>query len=126
MRDGEDARYTARVGRRWQGLQGRWVAIVLVAIGFAMLASALTGQRGMVRIAALRGELAEANDQNFQLLQAINHLRTQLHRIRSDDEALERLARRRLSLVRDGETIYQLNRADGERGPAAEADATPR
>ena len=90
-----------------------------------MLASALTGQRGMVRIAALRGDLAEANDQNFQLLQAINHLRTQLHRIRSDDEALERLARRRLSLVRDGETIYQLDRADGER-TAAEAGATPR
>lgn len=99
------------------------MAILLVAIGLAMLASALTGNRGMVRIAALRSELAEANDQNFQLLQAISHLRTQLHRIRTDDLALERLARRRLSLVRDGETIYQLNRPDGER--AAEADAAP-
>lgn len=99
------------------------MAILLVAIGLAMLASALSGNRGIVRIAALRSELADANDQNFQLLQAINHLRTQLHLIRTDDLALERLARRRLSLVRDGETIYQLNRADGER--AAEADAAP-
>ena len=78
----------------------------------------------MVRIAALRAELAEANDQNFQLLQSINHLRTQLRLIRTDDDALERLARRRLSLVRDGETIYQLGHADGERSATAQAAAT--
>jgi cell division protein FtsB len=104
-------------GRWLEATRGRWLAIGLAGIGLALLASAVVGERGVVRIAFLRHELGAANDQNFQLLQAIDHTRKQLRAIRQDDAALERLARRRLRLVRDGETIYQLE-------PTAEASAT--
>lgn len=73
-----------------------------------MFASAATGKRGLARLVGLEQELAGANERNFALVQAISRLRRQLHDIRTGDAALERLARRRLSLVRDGETLYQL------------------
>ena len=95
--------------RRWWGVaRGRWFAIGLAGIGVLLLTSALAGERGLVRIALLRRELREASAHNFQLLQSIDRMRKRLEAIRTDDGALERLARRRLRLVRDGDTIYQL------------------
>jgi cell division protein FtsB len=116
------AGYTAPVRRWLEVARERWVAIALFAVGLALLASAITGDRGMVRISSLRHELESVNDRNFQLLQGINRLRTQLHRIRTDDQAVERLARDRLGFVRDGETLYQLE----PQAPAEHARGTSR
>lgn len=100
--------------RRWlEVARGRWFAIALAGIGITLLFSAVAGERGLMRIAHLRAELREVSASNFQRLQAIDRERKQLHAIRTDDAALERLARRRLRLVRDGETIYQLEPVEG-------------
>ena len=101
--------------------RGRWLAITLGTVATTLLLSALSGERGWVRISALKKELHETGDHNFQLVQSISRLRSQLERIRTDDAALEKLARRRLSLVREGEVIYKLpvkNQAPAPAPPA--------
>lgn len=99
--------------RRWRDIgRGRWVAGGLFTAGVAMLVSALSGERGLARVASLERELAETNGHNFQLVQEINRLQRQLQRIRTDDAALERVARARLSLVRGGEVLYRLERLE--------------
>jgi len=100
--------YTARVVRWLQAARERWLAIALVGLGCALLGSAVAGEHGLAKIRGLRRELAHVNDRNFQLVQGIDRARTELHRIRTDDAALDRVARRRLGLVRDGETLYQV------------------
>jgi cell division protein FtsB len=80
------------------------------------------GERGLIRVAQLREELQTASGQNFRLLQSVDRLRRRLHAIRTDDAALERLARQRLRLVRDGETIYRIEPAPR---PDSEAKARP-
>lgn len=95
-------------GEAWERLpirRGRWIARGLVAVALFMLASAITGDRGLVRIHALREELREVDGHNFDLMQSANRLQSQLDRLETDAE-LERLARKQL-LVRDGETLYQ-------------------
>jgi cell division protein FtsB len=88
--------------------RGRWLALSLFAVSAAMLVSAVSGERGLIRIRALEGELRATNEQNFQLVQAINSLRQKLRLVREDDATLERLARRRWPLVRDGEILYRI------------------
>ncbi|MEI8360004.1 MAG: septum formation initiator family protein, partial [Deltaproteobacteria bacterium] len=77
---------------------------------------AITGDRGLVRIHALREELREVDGHNFDLMQSANRLQSQLDRLETDAE-LERLARKQL-LVRDGETLYQLADAAQRRARA--------
>lgn len=91
--------------------RGLRLTLALLAVAAALAASLLGGDRGLLRVRALRAELAVANDENFALMQEIERLRRQVHDVRTDDTVLERLARRRLSLAREGETIYQLQPA---------------
>ena len=88
--------------------RGRWLALSLLVVSAAMLASAVGGERGLRRIRALERELQSANEQNFQLVQGINSLRQKLRLVRDDDATLEHLARRRWPLVRDGEVLYRI------------------
>jgi len=109
--------------RRWWAVaRAHWFALGMAAIALGLLTSALVGERGLIRVAQLREELRTASGQNFRLLQSVDRLRKRLHAIRTDDTALERLARQRLRLVRDGETIYRI---EPEGRPDAQATVRP-
>lgn len=89
--------------------QGRRVTTALLALAGILAASALGSERGLLRVRALRAELVGSKADGFALVQEIERLRRQLDDVRSDDETLERLVRRRSRFVRSGETLYQLS-----------------
>jgi cell division protein FtsB len=97
------------------------MAFAIASIG--LLLSAVAGERGLRRVFRLHADLRETSQQNFYLLQSIHALRHRVQAIRSDDAYLERVARRRLSLVRNGEVLYRLatpaavDGADASRAP---------
>lgn len=104
----EGAEPTRGPGERFsRGRGGRWLARGLVLLSIFGIASLFTGPGGFVRIRNLESELALVTERNFDLVQSAHRLQAQLDRLRTDDGAIERLARRQL-LVRDGETLYQL------------------
>lgn len=95
---------------RWllERTRGRRVTMALLALAGILAASALGSERGLLRVRALRAELADSKGDGFALVQEIERLRRQLDDVRNDDETLERLVRRRSRYVRSGETLYQL------------------
>ena len=106
-REDEGAEPTRDPGGLPRGRGGRWLARGLVLLSLFGTASLFTGPGGFVRIRNLESELALVTERNFDLVQSAHRLQAQLDRLRTDDGAIERLARRQL-LVRDGETLYQL------------------
>ena len=67
----------------------------------------LLGPTGLPRLTALRGELAQVDEQNRQSLREIEHLRQEIKALRDDPEAVERIARDQLGMVRKSEVIFQ-------------------
>ena len=92
----------------WGFFRQSWLAMGLFALATALLASAAWSERGIGRVWQLRGEVEEAQDRNFRLVQQISTLRRDLEMARSDDATLEHLARRYLGMVRPGEVLYRV------------------
>lgn len=84
------------------------VALALTLTGIVLLGSALFGHRGLAQVSRLQAEVTAAENRNFAILQENTHLRNELRGLRQDSSRLERAARARLHLVRDGETLYRL------------------
>ena len=108
----------------WGFLRQSWLALALFAVAGVLLVSAAWSERGLGRIWQLRGELAEAQDRNFRLVQQISALRRDLEMARSDDATLEHLARRYLGMVRPGEVLYRVPADRSEEGAALDDEAS--
>lgn len=93
---------------RLENLRTHGLGLALGVIALAMLASAVTGDRGLLGAWELRREVAEAEHENFELVQEITRIRQKIHAIESNDATLERAARRQAHLVRPGEILYRL------------------
>jgi len=65
----------------------------------------------------LQGEMERLEDENARLREELNRL--------DDPDAVEKLAREELGLVKDGETVYRFVEKDKERENAEEKDAPP-
>lgn len=65
----------------------------------------------------LQGELQRLQNENARLREELNRL--------DDPEAVEKLAREELGLVKDGETVYRFVEKDKKRENAQEKDAPP-
>jgi cell division protein FtsB len=63
---------------------------------------------GLAHFVALRAELAQLSERNQKLRSSILELRGQLERFREDSEAIERVARDELGMVRSGEVIFKV------------------
>jgi cell division protein FtsB len=93
-------------------------AVLLVAL----LGACLFGSGGLLYFQRLRAERSALEEEAFGLLVKNDALRQRILRLRSD-RVLERLARRELGLVRDGEIVYRFrNRTDPEPKSAASGD----
>ncbi len=79
----------------------------MVALGILLLLSALFGTRGLGRVLTLKQEVRATAERNFAILQENVADRDKLHGLRGDAAELERTARDRLHLVRDGDTLYR-------------------
>lgn len=73
--------------------------------------SALDARRGREELSVRRTEVAVA-------MRRIDSLQARIDSLRHNDEALERLARERYGLIRDGELLYRLtDTRPGEESP---------
>jgi len=78
--------------------------IIVVIVG---LSCALFGNKGVLHLNQIRHQQQELLLQSRQLSVANSALRAEIDALQHDDNYLEQVARSRLSLVRDGELVYQ-------------------
>ena len=64
-------------------------------------------ERGLPRYRRLRDELHEVERHNERLREEVRGLQTQVGALRSDERAIERIARDELGMVRDDEIVFQ-------------------
>jgi cell division protein FtsB len=83
------------------------VALAVATVVSVALIVAVLGSRGMLHLQALTGEEAELGRRIGLLLRENEQLRERIHRLRTDDRTLERLAREQLGFTRPGEVIYR-------------------
>lgn len=86
----------------------------------ALIVAVVFGSRGLLHLQTLTGEEAELGRRIAVLLHGNEQLRDRIHRLRTDDRTLERLAREQLGFTRPGEVIYRF----GAR-PTPGAEALP-
>jgi cell division protein FtsB len=97
------------------------MALALAAGATAgLVAIVVFGSRGMLHLQTLTSEQDELNRRVALLLHENEQLRERIHRLRTDDRTLERLAREQLGFTRPGEVIYRFG---GRPSPAAAAAA---
>ena len=90
------------------------------AIGAALLLAGVFGSRGLLHLRTLTIEEDAITQRIASLLRGNAALREELHRLRTDDRALERRVREELGYVRDGEIVYRFP-GRTTRAPAAPA-----
>jgi cell division protein FtsB len=97
------------------------MALALAAGATAgLVAIVVFGSRGMLHLRTLTSEQDELNRRVALLLHENEQLRDRIHRLRTDDRTLERLAREQLGFTRPGEVIYRFG---GRPNPAVAAVA---
>lgn len=70
------------------------------------------GDYGVVRLAALKKELAKQVDENNRLIKRNESLHAQVKELREGKEALEERARNQLGMIKEGEVFIQEKRLD--------------
>ena len=93
----------------------RAVIAAATLVSSALIAVVIFGSRGLLHLRTLTTEQDELGQRIALLLHENEQLRTRIHRLRTDDRTLERLAREQLGFTRPGEVIYRFgNRRDAE------------
>jgi len=104
--------------RRWAGQVG---AALLVTLVLGYVPYHVYARSGLARTLQLRRELGLLHARNVDLRFENERLAREAEALRSDPEAIERVARAELGWVRPGEVIVDLSRASG---PAPSVTAT--
>ncbi|MBK8171416.1 MAG: septum formation initiator family protein [Sandaracinaceae bacterium] len=63
--------------------------------------------QGVPRYRALQGELRQVEADNSRLVREVDALTREVHALRSDPAAIERIARDELGMVREDEILFQ-------------------
>ena len=84
------------------------VALAIATVASTVLITAVVfGSRGLFHLRTLTSEQDELGRRIALLLHENEQLRNRIHRLRTDDRTLERLARGQLGFTRPGEVIYR-------------------
>ena len=105
--------------RKWAGQVG---AALLVTLVLGYVPYHVYARSGLARTLQLRRELGLLHARNVDLRFENERLAREAEALRSDPEAIERVARAELGWVRPGEVIVDLSRASGM-APSAIATA---
>ena len=81
--------------------------VIAIALLAGLLGSCIFGGGGLLQLWRLHAERGALGEETYRLLAKNDELRQSILRLRRSDRALERLARRELGLVRDGEVVYR-------------------
>jgi cell division protein FtsB len=88
----------------------RWLPLVVLSAGVALAAMLLTSADGLGRLKALRAEYRRYQAESLRLELEVERLRGKADAIKRDPEAVERVARERLGLIRPSEVVVQFTR----------------
>lgn len=83
---------------------GFWLAALPLA---ALVVATIAGRGGLLELLRLRRERTVREAELFRSLGENDRLRQQVIALRRSDRDLERIARRELGLVRQGEIVYR-------------------
>ena len=102
------------LAHRLQSVSMREVSSNVWLLPFGLLVLAIVtvpvhilDDKGLPRYRSLRAQLARVDANNDKLEREVEQLRRQVERLREDPQAIERIARDELGMVRPGELIFQ-------------------
>lgn len=88
----------------------RWLLPLGLILGSIIAVPILIlGDQGLPRYRRLSYELVDARAANRKLRKEIAELRGEVHDLRSDPEALERIARDELGMIKPDEVLFQFH-----------------
>jgi|SRR6185369_6124023 cell division protein FtsB len=93
-------------------LRQRVALALAISTSTALITAMVFGSRGVVHLRTLTTEQDDVGRRIALLLHENEQLRDRIHKLRTDDRTLERLAREQLGFTRPGEVIYRF----GDRG----------
>ncbi len=67
----------------------------------------ILSEEGLPRYRSLKDQLTRLRDDNVALTQDIERLNREVKSLRNDPEAVERIARDELGMIREGELLFQ-------------------
>jgi cell division protein FtsB len=89
--------------------------LVLLLVSVALIVHNIFGQNGYLALRRQQKELQTLHQQIEQLEQENEQLEKQIKALKSDPEAIERLAREQMHLVKPGEKVYTLPDNGGQK-----------
>lgn len=81
--------------------------LCLIVVAITGMSLALFGEKGALRLHQVKQQQASLNRQFQQLKDSNQQLRSEIDSLRNDERYIEQVARSRLSLVREGEMVFQ-------------------
>jgi cell division protein FtsB len=91
--------------------RARTVNLVLGFVTFVLVVDALFGNRGLLETMRARRQYADVGADLARKRQENDRLRSEIHRLLEDPNAIESVAREELGLMRDGEVVFILRDA---------------
>ena len=79
----------------------------LLVLSIISVPLSILDEPGLPRYRALRGELAEVERVNARLRREVEQLHREVDGLRQDPEAIGRIARDELGMIRDDEILFQ-------------------
>ncbi|MFP4417619.1 MAG: FtsB family cell division protein [Fibrobacterota bacterium] len=83
---------------------GRWI---ILALGIVLSTVLLTGDDGVINLYRLQRKTETMEDSLQGLHQRIDSLKTEIQRLTNDTAYIERLAREKLGMAKEGEKVYK-------------------
>ncbi|RMG10784.1 MAG: septum formation initiator family protein [Deltaproteobacteria bacterium] len=90
------------------------IRLILVGLALVLAAASAFSEGGLPRVQRLEAEVARIEALNASLEQENAGLLLEIQALRSDDAAIERVAREELGLVRPGEIVFRFVPAAGD------------
>lgn len=87
-------------------------SVSLALLTLSVMALSVMGDNGVLKLFDVVNYKAELNERKRSLIQENKRLEAQLKALQHDDSYIEQVARGTLSLVREGETVYQFKETE--------------
>lgn len=89
----------------------RILPISILAIAAICVPVQILRPEGLPRMRGLEQELGEVQNENADLTRDIDRLRHEVHELKDDPAAVEKIARDQLGLVRKNEIVFEMGHA---------------
>ena len=88
----------------------RGLPLAVLTVSLVTVPVLVLEPQGVPRMRSLEKELAGVQAENAELRRDVSKLRTEVKDLREDPQAVERIAREQLGLVRKSEVVFQFDK----------------